>query len=82
MCKLSGLVNESNIETITHYMKCGLQLYLVNISSHYRNKKKFLAEDHFNIFNTIFLEAFILLGKIKEEFHLKQNVISSENAYR
>lgn len=40
------------------------------------------AEDHLNILNIVFLEAFLLIGKIVSEFEIKYEVISTENAYR
>lgn len=82
MCKLPSLINESNVETIVFYIKSGLQLYLIKNSTHNDKENKSYAEDHFSIFNTIFLEAFIHLGKLISDFILKQESISSENAYR
>ncbi len=82
MCKLPNLINKLNADTMAHYIKCGLQVYLANNSYCFRDQNLLFAEDHFNILNTIFLEAFLSLGELKSEFSLDKEIISSENAFR
>ena len=82
MSKFRNLV-EANSKVILTYLCAGLQLYLSKLTQSLSRRATLLSNDYFSILQTIFLEAFLIVGKIKAEFHNKSSdFISTENAFR
>lgn len=77
---------DSHSDVIAYYLSVGLQLYLKNLSQNLlpvNNKKSdLLAEDYFSIFNTIFIEGFLILGNLKTNYKVKINLMSAEDAFK
>lgn len=82
MSKFRNLV-ESYSKVIISYLCSGLQLFLSKLTQCITNRSALFACDQFSILQTVFLEAFLIVGKLKAEFHDKNaDFISAENAFR
>ncbi len=68
---------------IYFYISNGLQLFTTNLTKSLSSKKiDLIAKDKYSIFNTVFLEGFIVLGKIKIEHKISEKTISAENTFK
>lgn len=57
-------------------------MFLENISNSLSNGNILFSEDYFSIFNTEFLEGFLIVGKIKSKFPINFECLSSEDAFK
>jgi hypothetical protein len=82
MSKHKDLLN-SNTKLVVQFIIGGLQAYLKNLSTSLSNRKILIAYDNYSIFNTIFLEGFITIAKIKCEYSdIKLEFISAEDSLK
>jgi hypothetical protein len=70
----------ANPKLVVYYISFGLQYFLNNLSSCLSNRKILFSEDYFSIFNTIFMEAFLVIGKLAQK--AKFPCISPEDAFK
>jgi hypothetical protein len=75
-------VLKSNSQLVVYYLSIGLQMFLASLCSSLSNRAVAFADDSYSIFNTMFLEAFVLLGKVRHQFQVKLNGISVEHSFK
>ena len=74
---------DSNTKLVVQFITIGLQTFLKNLSLSLSNRKILIARDNYSIFNTIFLEGFLMLAKIKSEYkHNNLEFISAEDSLK
>ncbi|CAF0731786.1 unnamed protein product [Brachionus calyciflorus] len=80
LSKQVDLIDDNNIKLILYFMCSGLQLFLKNLT-----KKSQIAdlhaENYFSIFNLEFLEAFLIVGKLKK-IYSNFECIQPEHSFR
>lgn len=82
MSKTKHLVND-NSKVIINDLSNGLQLFLTNLSTSLSNRSILFSNDYFSLLQPIFLESFLILGKLKYEYFEKStDFISAEDAFR
>jgi hypothetical protein len=72
---------DSNTKLVADFIIGGLQAFLKNLSISLSNRKKLIAHDNYSIFNTIFLESFLTLAKIKCDYK-EMDLISAEDSLK
>jgi tetratricopeptide (TPR) repeat protein len=82
MSKLKNLT-DSNPKVVISYLCSGLQLFLKHLSRCLHDRNTFFSKDHFSLLQPLFLEGFLIVGKLKiEYFETSNEFISAENAFR
>jgi len=59
--KQVGFVNDLNVEVVVNYIGNGLIMFIRRLMNKFGDKKNLFFEDHLNIFNTLFLEGFLVI---------------------
>ena len=70
---------KKNTKLVAVYLTVGLQQFLTKISLIRINRNIPRAEDFFSILNTIYLDAFLTLAKIKINQNVQIELISAED---
>ena len=74
---------KSNIKSVVFYIASGLKAFLLNVKKQLYNPQMLRADDHYGIFNIVFIKGFGLLGKIINELDFDTKLImSSEHAFK
>lgn len=85
LSKKGDKLDQAQAELVCCYLGRGLTHFMSRLTSQYFSPSgapTLFSEDYFSIFNTEFLEAFLIIGRLRSEFEVKSEIISSENAYR
>ncbi len=83
MSKSRNLIEPSNSKMIISFLCAGLQLFIANLCITLSNRAILFSQDYHSLLHIAYIEGFLIVGKLKHEFHEKSNdFISAENAFR
>ena len=85
LSKTGEPLTQVTAELVCSYLARGLEHFVSQLSSQLfsTDSSRLFSEDYFSVFNAEFLEAFLIIGRLKSEFgELRLEIISTEDAYR
>lgn len=73
---------DSNIKVIFYFLLSGLQLYLNNLIQNLNKNDVIYSENYYSVFNIEFLEAFLIIGKLKKMYPNSYETISAHDSFK
>ena len=73
---------DANPKIILYYLIEGLQAFLSNLANKDKAKKILIAQDAYYLLNPTFCEAFLTIGKIRNNPSVKFDCISARDAFK
>ena len=81
--KSRNVIEPSHSKMIVSFLCAGLQVFITNLCSSLSDRASLFSLDHYSLLHCAFIEGFLIVGKLKHEFHEKNTYfISAENAFR
>lgn len=83
LSKQASPLTQDTAEVVVSYLAHGVEVFIAKLGNDgYMDRRKLFSEDHLSLFKSEFIEAFLIIARIKSEFSIQLGTISVENACR